>query len=258
MLAWRSFCIKKSQACAVALAIASTTGLRGIASPAVVMRTGLAVGQMRSTSSPEDNLKLCAQLCADAAGKGAAFLSLPECFEFMGTPGSGDALRFAQPLDGELFNRYRALAEDHGMWLSLGGFHEKSAEDPSKMFNTHVIVDARGEIVAAYRKLHLFDVDYDGGFRESNSTHSGQVLLDPRICICLLVILPFRCAGGTSGDGNPCGQRRRCDMLRHSLPRALYRSARRGILPSPTELVLPPERNSCRPGAQLAIEVSTT
>ena len=92
MLAWRSFCIKNSRACAVALAIASTTGLRGIASPAVVMRTGLAVGQMRSTSSPEDNLKLCAQLCADAAGKGAAFLSLPECFEFMGTPGSGDAL----------------------------------------------------------------------------------------------------------------------------------------------------------------------
>lgn len=32
--------------------------------------------------------------------QGACFLSLPECFEFMGIPGTGDALAAAQPLEG--------------------------------------------------------------------------------------------------------------------------------------------------------------
>mmetsp|Transcript_986 Transcript_986/g.2565 ORF Transcript_986/g.2565 Transcript_986/m.2565 type:complete len:325 (-) Transcript_986:58-1032(-) len=176
MQAWRKLGSARSRVCTFALAFASATGARAMATPAPA-RTGLAVGQMRSTSSPEDNLARCAQLCGDAVSKGAAFLSLPECFEFMGTPGTGDSLRFAQPLDGELFSRYRAVAKEHNLWLSLGGFHEKSADDPSKMYNTHAIVDGTGNLVASYRKLHLFDVDYDGGFRESDSTHKGQEAL---------------------------------------------------------------------------------
>ena len=30
------------------------------------------------------------------------------------------------------------------------------------MYNTHAIVDEQGVLIAAYRKMHLFDVDYDG------------------------------------------------------------------------------------------------
>ena len=44
----------------------------------------------------------------------------------------------------------------------LQGFHERVSPDDPKMYNTHAIVDAQGVLVAAYRKLHLFDVDYDG------------------------------------------------------------------------------------------------
>jgi len=65
-----------------------------------------------------------------------------------------------------------------GIWrVSGAGFHERTSPDEPKMYNTHAIVDAQGRLVAAYRKLHLFDVDYDGGFRESNSTHSGAEAL---------------------------------------------------------------------------------
>ncbi|EKX50250.1 hypothetical protein GUITHDRAFT_67076 [Guillardia theta CCMP2712] len=137
----------------------------------------IAVGQMRSTSDVEANMAESKRLCQLARLQGASFLSLPECFEFMGTPGTGDALKMAEPLTGEIVSRYRKLARDEGLWLSLGGFHERKTKDDPKIYNTHIVVDDAGQIAATYRKLHLFDVDYDGGFQESRSTHKGEEIV---------------------------------------------------------------------------------
>ena len=56
----------------------------------------IAIGQMCSTNDIESNIRLCRRLCIEAKEKGACFLSLPECFEYMGIPGTGDAIRNAQ------------------------------------------------------------------------------------------------------------------------------------------------------------------
>lgn len=75
---------------------------------------------------------------------------------------------------------YQSLARDHKLWLSLGGFHEVASRGDNgqcnKVFNTHVVVDHLGKIVALYRKIHLFDVDIPGGavlqvFRKCNTTN---------------------------------------------------------------------------------------
>jgi len=56
-------------------------------------------------------------------------------------------------------DRYKHLARNHSIWLSLGGFHEKHPdEEESRIYNTHCILDDKGELVAVYRKIHLFDV----------------------------------------------------------------------------------------------------
>jgi len=117
----------------------------------------LAVGQMCSTNDVEANFATCASLARQAKEAGCHILCLPECFAFIGVAGS-DALDVMEPLDGPLMARYRALARDHGLWLSLGGFAEPSPA-PRKRYNAHVVVDASGSIRAAYRKIHLFDVD---------------------------------------------------------------------------------------------------
>lgn len=117
----------------------------------------LAVGQMCSTNDVEANFATCASLAKQAKEAGCHILCLPECFAFIGVAGS-DALDVMEPLDGPLMARYRALARDHGLWLSLGGFAEPSPA-PRKRYNAHVVVDASGSIRAAYRKIHLFDVD---------------------------------------------------------------------------------------------------
>ncbi|CAM9992987.1 unnamed protein product [Scytosiphon promiscuus] len=172
----------------------------------------VAVGQMTSTSSKLQNFNLCARLVKEAVEAGASILALPECFSFIGEHWT-DTVKAAEPLNGPSMTRYCDLAKDHGLWLSLGGFQEtvpaESVSSPrecrdhgddqrlpetlkesgqplpdqseGKVFNTHVIISGSGEIKAAYRKIHLFDVDIPGGpvLMESRYTQAGK-----EICVC--------------------------------------------------------------------------
>ena len=81
----------------------------------------VAVGQMTSTSDVLANYETCARLARDAVAAGCSLLALPECFSFMGSTGE-ESLAQAEPLDGPKMARYRALARETGLWLSLGGF----------------------------------------------------------------------------------------------------------------------------------------
>jgi predicted amidohydrolase len=135
----------------------------------------LGVAQLCSSLDKAANLAICTQLvrAAKAEAPSCRFVAFPEAFEFMGRPGSSDSVEAAEELAGPTLSAYRELARREEVWLSLGGFHERVAGS-SKIANTHVIVDAQGAIVETYRKLHLFDVDVDGGYRESDSTVRGD------------------------------------------------------------------------------------
>lgn len=137
----------------------------------------LAVGQMCATGDVEENFGTCERLVKKAAARGANMLSLPECFAFIGEKDT-DLLDFAQPIESPLVERYRMLAKDHGIWLSLGGLQEKVDGLP-KAANAHLVIDAEGTLVSVYRKIHLFDVDIPGGPRllESKATVGGEKLV---------------------------------------------------------------------------------
>jgi len=138
----------------------------------------VAVGQLTSTSDHASNLAAARALCRRAADEGACLLCLPEAFSFIGGS-AAETVAQAEPLDGPRFDAYRALARDHGLWLSLGGFHEAGAPG-GRVYNTHVVLDAGGGTVAAYRKIHLFDVDVPDGpvLLESRSTAPGGASLE--------------------------------------------------------------------------------
>ena len=143
----------------------------------------VAVGQLNSTGDHAANLAQAEKLCEDAAAAGANLLCLPEAFSFIGASPQ-ETISQAEALDGPRLEQYRALARRHGLWLSLGGFHEANAPG-GRVHNTHVVVDASGVTVAEYRKIHLFDVDVPGGatLLESRSTAPGKaeaVVVDAR------------------------------------------------------------------------------
>ena len=136
-----------------------------------------AVGQMRATNDLEANFETCSTLARAAASQGCSILFLPECFAYIGMAGI-DALAVMEPLDGPLMARYRQLAKDTGVWLSLGGFPE-TGPDADHRYNTHVLVDSDGDVRASYRKIHLFDVDIPNGpvLMESKTASPGDAIV---------------------------------------------------------------------------------
>jgi len=143
----------------------------------MVRRVLVAVAQMTSSIKLEKNFSAVSDIVQRAAGAGCTFIAFPEAFAFMGDK-DVKSVDICEPLSGNLLGQYLNLAKQHSVWLSLGGFPEKSAVE-SKVYNTHVIVDSEGNIVDYYRKLHLFDVDIPNGPRllESSYTVAGDRLV---------------------------------------------------------------------------------
>jgi len=131
---------------------------------------------MTSVNDVATNFAACQRLVQEAVAAGCKMVFFPECFSFIGAK-AGEAQAVAEPLDGATLGRYRALAREHCMWLSLGGFQESSAapEEP-RIYNTHIVIDAAGTIAASYRKIHLFDVPMTG-LVESKQALAGEQLV---------------------------------------------------------------------------------
>jgi predicted amidohydrolase len=150
-------------------------------------RVRVAAVQMTSTDDVERNLGTVRRLVRRAADAGARFIGLPENFAFLGAGGDGDhRAALAEPLPsgapagaegriGPILATMGELARATGTHLLLGGFPEKSPE-PGHIYNTSVLLDATGAVIATYRKIHLFDVDLPGGarFRESDAVTAGS------------------------------------------------------------------------------------
>jgi predicted amidohydrolase len=117
------------------------------------MKTVLAVAQMSSHDDKNKNLKEIECLAKDAKKAGAILLSLPENCVFMGR--NTESKKAAESLDGQSISHLKSIARENGIWLSIGGFQELILNS-DKIYNTHIVLDERGSLVAFYRKIHLF------------------------------------------------------------------------------------------------------
>ncbi len=140
-----------------------------------------AVVQLSSQEDVGHNLARVRELVGRAVAEGARLVTLPENFAFMGEEAKKREL--AEKIETGLTPRDRGpvvgvlgdLAVKHGVWLLGGGMPERS-DDPARPYNTSILVDPRGAVAAAYRKVHLFDVSLPDGttLRESAATSAGS------------------------------------------------------------------------------------
>ncbi|KAI1898527.1 hypothetical protein AGOR_G00073280 [Albula goreensis] len=142
-----------------------------------------AVCQMTSTPDKEANFEICKQLVEQAKDRGASMVFLPEGFDYIGS-NRDETLQLSENLEGDIVSRYNQLARKLGMWLSLGGFHERGEnwEMDRRIYNSHIIINDQGQIVSVYRKGHLFDVELTGkgvSLKESAFTIPGPSLTPP-------------------------------------------------------------------------------
>ncbi len=137
----------------------------------------VAAVQMRSGGDLAENLRVCRDLAARGAAEGARLIVLPECFALLGR-GEGEKLAIAEALDGTgpIVGMLRELATRHGAWIVGGGLPERVPGDGRRTYNTAAVIAPSGALVAAYRKIHLFDVEIPGGavLRESDATAPGE------------------------------------------------------------------------------------
>jgi predicted amidohydrolase len=111
-----------------------------------------------STAEPVANRVTRALGMVDAAAADADLVVLPELWH-VGAFDVAAAREHAQPIDGPLVAALGALAAEHRIWLHGGSFCEVDAEE--QHYNTSVLFAPDGELVASYRKVHLFG--FDGG-----------------------------------------------------------------------------------------------
>ncbi|MGI5414809.1 deaminated glutathione amidase [Actinomadura luteofluorescens] len=127
----------------------------------------IAVGQFASTEDWQTNLKTCVTLIDEAVRGGAGLLVLPEDALALFIDEPARIAGAAQPLDGPFVTGLRAHSEGSPMTI-VAGVHEPAGD--GKVHNTLVAV-RDGELVAAYRKVHLYDAF---GARESDRVAPGD------------------------------------------------------------------------------------
>ncbi len=122
--------------------------------------------QMTSTADRARNLDTALRLIEEAADLGAKLVGLPENFAFMGPEEA--RLAGAETLEGPTLARVREVARKRSLWVMAGSIAEK-VDAPKKTANTSALIADDGSIVAAYRKIHLFDVNIPDGARYAES-----------------------------------------------------------------------------------------
>ncbi|HET9968415.1 MAG TPA: carbon-nitrogen hydrolase family protein [Streptosporangiaceae bacterium] len=125
----------------------------------------VALCQIPVSSRPEVNAGRVRDALGSAAAQGADLAVFPEATQ---ARFGSDLLAVAEPLDGPFCSGLAAEAKQAGVALVAGVFEPAPGD---RVYNTAVAYDPAGELVASYRKLHLFDAF---GHRESEQVAAGS------------------------------------------------------------------------------------
>jgi len=132
--------------------------------------------QMATGPNVSANLLTAEQLIEDAVNDNAGLIILPENFAYMGKTESDVLAIKEEQGDGPLQNFLSQLASKHGIWI-VGGTVPIESNDQSKVFASSLVYNDRGEQVARYDKIHLFDVhlvEADEQYSESSTIEPGS------------------------------------------------------------------------------------
>lgn len=99
---------------------------------------------------------------------------LPEYFEAYGLT-VPEKLAMAEPAGGAAYRMAQDFARTHGVHVHAGTIMEK-VEGEDRIYNTTFVFDRTGREIAAYRKIHMFDIVTPDGahYKESASVKPGE------------------------------------------------------------------------------------
>jgi len=145
----------------------------------------IAAIQMASGPQLKANLMEATRLIREAAKKGSQMIVLPESFALMAMHESENIELAENENDGYIQNIIKQSAIDNKVWIVAGSIPLKS-KSSDKISAASLMFNDKGELVARYNKIHLFDVDINSPkkcddqsetYRESDTFEAGKEIV---------------------------------------------------------------------------------
>lgn len=126
---------------------------------------------MSVSDNTKENIKHAHDLAVQASKNQADLIVLPEIFTCAYE--SANFPNKAFDTDSKYYQSIQNIAIDTGKFLVAGSVPEKSN---SNVYNTSFVFNPKGKQIARHRKVHLFDIDVEGGqqFKESDTLTAGD------------------------------------------------------------------------------------
>ena len=134
--------------------------------------------QTSSQLDMDANLEAASALVRDAADNGAQMVLMPENVSLMGT-NREQALAMAVPeARHKALPVFTELAREKGVWLMVGSLSvrlDEAGGGEDMLANRSLLISDQGEVMVRYDKIHMFDVNIEGGesHRESETYRPG-------------------------------------------------------------------------------------
>ncbi len=135
-----------------------------------------ALVQMCSSDVPSANLSQAEGLIRQAAAGGAALVLTPEVTNIMSASRARQEEVLRTESEDATLARLRAVAAETGVWLMIGSLALRTGDADGRFANRSFLIAPDGSVTARYDKIHMFDVDLDGGesYRESAGFRPGE------------------------------------------------------------------------------------
>jgi predicted amidohydrolase len=130
--------------------------------------------QMRSGLAPAANIDAAVRMIGEAKSAGAEYVQTPEMTNIMEVKRERLFAAIVEEEADTSLATLRELARKLSLTIHVGSLAIKIS--PDRAVNRAFLIDPKGDIAARYDKIHMFDVDLEGGesYRESRTYRPGE------------------------------------------------------------------------------------
>ena len=130
---------------------------------------------MRSGLEPQTNLNAVLAAIDQAKRAGADYVQTPEMTNVLESKRDRLLANIVTDDNDPTLATLREVARKLSIYIHIGSLAIKASHE--KAVNRSFLIDRKGDVVARYDKIHMFDVDLAGGesYRESNTYRAGEL-----------------------------------------------------------------------------------
>ncbi len=134
----------------------------------------LACIQVNASDNLADNLDNAENLARRVQADGADFICFPECVSMMAYGRDAVHRNAYEETEHPALERFCTIAKELKRWFLVGSLSVKI--EPERVANRSYLIDAAGNVVTFYDKIHMFDVELENGetYRESETYRAGN------------------------------------------------------------------------------------